>query len=101
VASDLEIGPLGAAREEAQLVLHVRDDGRLDGHKQVALVAGILEDDSERVVNVAVDTAIGAEEARHRGGGTKEVQGLVDGVGALVWQPISRGLIEERNWELT
>lgn len=90
-ASYLEIGPLGPAREEAQLVLHVRDDGGLDGHEQVALVAGILEDDGEGVVDIAVDAAVGAEEPRHRGGRAKEVQGLVNGVGAWVWRVMSRG----------
>ena len=80
--ADLEVGPLGAADVELELVFRVGDDGGLDGHKEVLLFAGVLQDDGEGVVDVAVDAAVGAEEAGHGGGAAEEHEGLVEGVRA-------------------
>lgn len=45
----------------------MRHDGCLDSHKQVLLVPAILQNNGVRVVDVAVNTAVGPEEARYRG----------------------------------
>lgn len=55
----------------------MRDDGRLDGHQQILLLPGVLKDDCKSVVDCAVNAPVRAEEPRHRGGTTKEVQSLV------------------------
>lgn len=61
----------------------MRNHGRFDGHQEILVGgAGVLQDDGEGIVNLAVDAPVGTEETCHRGRGAEEVQGLVDGVGA-------------------
>ena len=79
----LEIGALGTPDEEPELVLHVRDNGCLDRHQQVLLLSGILQHDGKGVVDVAVNTAVRPEKASHRGRTPKQVESLVESMGAL------------------
>jgi hypothetical protein len=58
-------------------------DGRLDGDEEVLLLAAILQNDSVRVVDIALGAAVGAEETGHRRRSTKQRQGLVDCVRAF------------------
>lgn len=60
----------------------MRDDRRLHRYDQVLLLPGILQDDGVGVVDVAINPAVRPEETRHRSGGSKQIQGLVERVGA-------------------
>lgn len=59
----LDEGALGAPDELLELLRHRRGDGRLDGDEQVPLGAAVLQDDGEGVLDLALDAALGAEEA--------------------------------------
>ena len=80
-SSNLEVCSFGSPDKETELVLHMRHDGCLDSHKEVLLVPAILQDNGVRVVDLAVNTAVGPEEGRYRVWTPKQMQGLVDRVG--------------------
>lgn len=65
--SNLEVCPFRSSDKKTELVLHMRHDGCLDSHKQVLLVPAILQNYGVCVVDVAVNTTVGPEEACYRG----------------------------------
>lgn len=83
----LDVRTPRTADKELELVLQGRDYRRLHRDEQVPLLAGVLHDDHERVVDVAVDAAVGPQEPRHGRGRPEEPQRLVDRVGAFLFVP--------------
>ena len=79
----LDVGSFSASDKELELVLQVADDGRFDRDGQVLLRARILQDDGEGVVDVAVDAAVRAQEARHGRRRAEQKQSLVERMRAL------------------
>lgn len=58
------------------------NDRCLDRYDEILLVSRVLQDNSEGVVDLAVHSAVRAQETRHRGRTAEQVQRLVDRVGA-------------------
>lgn len=73
----LDITSFGASDEIFQLVLHGRDDNRLDCDQQILLVAVILQDRGEGVLDFRFNASVHAQEPGHRGWSAKEQQSLV------------------------
>lgn len=76
----LNITSLSASGEIFQLVPHRRNDDRLDGDQQILLVAVILQDRSEGVLDFGLDAPVGAQEPGHGRWSAKEQQSLVERV---------------------
>ncbi len=80
----LEERALGAPHEKLQLLGQGAHDARLDGDEEVLLRPVVLQDDGERVLDLAVDAPLCAEEACDRLWPTEEREGLVDAM--CTWQ---------------
>lgn len=76
----LDVGAFRAADNVLQLILEVADDRSLHGDKQVALGTGILQDDRERVIDLTVDSTVGAQKSSDGVGPAEQHQGLVNSV---------------------
>ena len=60
-----------------ELLIHGRDDGRLDCDEEILLRAIVLKDDRERVLNFTFGIALYTEETCHRLWSSEEDESLV------------------------
>lgn len=76
----LDVGAFRAADNVLQLVLEVGNHGGLDGDEEVALGAGVLQDNGEGILNLTVDATVGTQKGSDGVGLAEQHQGLVNRV---------------------
>ena len=77
----------------------MRHDRCLDRYKEAFFLPGVLQDDGKSVVDRTVHATVGAEKAGHRRRAPKQVEGLVECVGACMidGETLSPRLLENTN----